>query len=311
LKSRRSNISDLLLLVSVLCASCASPRQVPAGASVVLARGDSRVGTYVSTPRSFETRSYWIEHGEGLILIDTQFLLSAADEAVDWAERATGKKVDLAFVLHPNPDKFNGTGRLQIRGIRVVTSEGVRALIPEVHKDRHRWFYGRYQPDYPNEAALPESFGHRSWELALEDGTRLKAHVLGGKGASGAHVAVEWEGHLFVGDLVSGRGHAWLELGEIDEWLKRLEELRALKPKVVHPGRGASGGPELLDQQKEYLERVKRYVLAERPRKSASAETRKAALKRVSDRLAAEFPAYDNHYFVIIGLPAVWEKLAR
>jgi glyoxylase-like metal-dependent hydrolase (beta-lactamase superfamily II) len=277
---------------------------------VILTHGDSRVGTYVSTPRSFETSSYWIEGPTGLVLIDTQFLLSAGDEALNWAEKATSKKVVLAIVLHPNPDKFNGTTRLQARGIPVLTSEQVRALIPEVHKDRHHWFYGRYKPDYPDAVPLPESFGSQTRVLEAA-GTKLTAHVIPGPGCSGAHVAVEWEKHIFTGDLVGNLNHAWLEIGEVDAWIKRMDELLALKPAWVHPGRGPSGGAELLERQRDYLKKVKVYVLAEKARQSDSEERQDAALKRVKAKLMADFPGYGQDYFLEIGLPAVWEKLAK
>src|SRR3954454_20682508 len=96
-------------LLLALVAGCASV-QVPAHAQVTLtSAGDPRVGTYVSSPWGFSTSSYWIEGPTGLVVIDTQFLPSAAEEMLAWAEQTTGKKVVLAIVLHPNPDKFNGT----------------------------------------------------------------------------------------------------------------------------------------------------------------------------------------------------------
>jgi alkyl sulfatase BDS1-like metallo-beta-lactamase superfamily hydrolase len=94
--------------------------------------GDRRVGTYVSSTRGFSTSSYWIEGRDGLILIDTQFPPSAAEEFLDWAERTTGKRARLAIVLHANPDRFNGTAVLNRRGLPVVTSAQVRALIPGI-----------------------------------------------------------------------------------------------------------------------------------------------------------------------------------
>src|SRR4051812_41269502 len=231
----------LILILLLLVQGCASKRILPENAGAILNHEDPRVGTYVSSERGFETSSYWIEGPTGLVLIDTQFLLSAGDEALAWAEKATGKKVVLAIVLHPNPDKFNGTNHLKARGIPVVTSEQVRALIPEVHKDRHHWFYDRFKPDYPDEVPLPDSFGDKTRELDVA-GLKLIARVLGGPGCSGAHVAVEWDRHLFTGDLVTNLNHSWLEIGEVDAWLERMHELQSLQPKAVHPGRGPSGG---------------------------------------------------------------------
>jgi glyoxylase-like metal-dependent hydrolase (beta-lactamase superfamily II) len=285
-------------------------RRLPASASVVLSHedtyaGDRRVGTYVSSTAGFSTSSYWIEGPEGLVLIDTQFLPSAAAEFLDWAEAATGKKAKLAIVLHANPDKFNGTGVLRRRGVRVVTSGSVRALIPAIHEKRLAAFYERYQPDYPKEVALPDSFGDATTEIRAA-GLTLKAHVLGA-GCSEAHVAVELDGHLFTGDLVASGAHSWLEIGRTDAWLERLEELWALEPKFVHPGRGPSGDRRLLRQEELYLRTVIRLVAAERPRLPIP----KGALERVQGRLGEVYPGLRFDVFLDIGLPAEWRRQAQ
>src|SRR4051794_19263888 len=116
-------------ILFLLMSGLALGTSVPQKAELVLKNGDNRIGTYVSSEKGFETSSYWIEGPTGLIFIDTQFLLSAGEEALNWAEKVTGKKAQLAIVLHPNPDKFNGTSSYQKRGIRVVTSEQVLKLI--------------------------------------------------------------------------------------------------------------------------------------------------------------------------------------
>ncbi len=57
------------------------------------------IGTYVSSDEDFRTSSYWIDGKDGVVVIDTQFLLSAAEEVIAHTERVTGKKVVLAIVL--------------------------------------------------------------------------------------------------------------------------------------------------------------------------------------------------------------------
>lgn len=294
-----------LVLLLALAAGCASVQR-PAGAEVTLtSHGDARVGTYVSKPWGFSTSSYWIEGPEGLILIDTQFLPSATEEFVSWAEQVTGKKALLAIVLHANPDKFNGTDVLRKRGIRVVTSEQVRALIPHVHEIRTQAFYSRYKPDYPTEVPLPDSFGAATTELSA-GGVTVKAHVMG-PGCSEAHVVVEYEGHLFAGDLIANNAHSWLEIGKTDEWLKRLDEMKALNPKWVHPGRGPSGTAGLLDMERAYLERVIAEVAAEKPQ----GQPDDAAIERIRSRLLAAYPGLRFDVFLYIGLPAEWGRQAR
>ncbi len=287
---------------------------LPRDAQVVLSHpdeyaGDRRVGAYVSRSWGFSTVSYWIEGPTGLVFIDTQFLPSAAEEAVSWAEQVTGKKVKLAVVLHPNPDKFNGTAAFKKRGIRVVTSAQVRALIPAVHESRLKSFYERYKPDYPKELTLPDSFGDKTTELSA-GGLTVKAHVLG-PGCSEAHVAVEFDGHLFVGDLVGSGAHSWLEIGRTDEWLKRLGELQALKPDFVHPGRGPSGDERLLEQEASYLQFIVAAIAAEKPTPQLEPARVEQALSRVRKKVDERFVGYRFGVFLDIGLPAEWQRQAQ
>ena len=299
---------NLILLVFSGCATSPVSNAKPIDQEIVFIHGDGRVGTYVSQPWGFRTSSYWIEGRDGLILIDTQFMPSATEEMIQWVEKFTGKKIVLAVVLHPNPDKFNGTAVLQKHGVRVITSEQVLKLIPEVHQDRLASFYERYKPDYPLETPKPESFGDSTREISA-GGTTIKLHVLG-EGASGAHVVAEYDGHLFVGDLVANDSHSWLELGKTDEWLKRIDEMRALHPRFVHPGRGSSGGPELLDREEAYLKTVIRLVAAEHPR-ALPEEQMDAAIARIKEKLMRLYPGYFYSVFLNIGLPAEWERQVR
>ncbi|MCX4244296.1 MBL fold metallo-hydrolase [Paraliomyxa miuraensis] len=274
---------------------------------------EPRVGRYVSSSWGFSTVSYWIEGDDGVVLVDTQFLPSAAEEFLEIAERETGKPVVTAIVLHANPDKFNGTATLQARGIEVLTSAQVLALIPEVHEKRVAAFGERYAPDYPTALPQPDGFGDA--DVTLERaGLRLGLHVLG-PGCSGAHVALSWEGHLFAGDLVANGTHSWLELGLSGEWLQRVEELAALGPTHVHPGRGDSAGPELLVAQREYLQRVRTLVAAEHAEVTAGGATPSkdevdAALTRLRAALEREYPEHRFAVFLRIGLPAEWRRVA-
>lgn len=286
----------------ILLAGCATA--LPRATLTLEAGTDPRVGTYVSKPWGFSTSSYWIEGPDGLVLIDTQFLPSAALEAVTWAEQVTGKKVVTAIVLHPNPDKYNGTTVLQARGIEVLTSAQVAAAIPAVHEGRKRSFYARYKPDYPADAPVPTTFGSTTTTLARA-GLELTLHVLGPV-CSADHVVVEWQGHLFPGDLVTNDGHAWLELGLVEPWMARLDELRARKIEHVHPGRGPSGSAGLLDAQKSYLSRVLAIVDALEPARPDDA----AGIARATAQVLEAYPGYALDVFVSIGMPAVWNARA-
>ena len=278
------------------------------------------VGVYTAPERSFRTASYWIEGVDGVVLVDTQFLPKEGLLAVQQAEQATGKKVTTAIVLHPNPDKFNGTAALQARGIRVITSAQVKALIPAVHRIRLGWFFEDYKPDYPRDAALPEVFGDSTTTLIVA-GLTLKLHVLGA-GSSGAHVVLQTVSKappqmssqtspnsidaVFVGDLVNPDNHAWLELGLVDAWLQRLAEIQALKPGIVYPGRGGPGGPALLDQQAQYLKRVQQRVRNEGPSGKLGFFTK----LKLQSAIESDHPQLRLPIFMRDGLAAVWQSEA-
>ena len=264
----------------------------------------ARIGTWTSPGWGFDTNTHWLEGPSGLVVIGTQFTPSAAATALDAAEKATGKKAVLAIVLHPNPDKFNGTETFQSRGVRVVTSRQVAEHIPAVHALRKKWFYRRYKPDYPSEAPNVEVFGDRTTTI-YAGGLTLTAHVLG-RATSAAHVVIEHAGHLFAGDLVSPGNHAWLELGHLAEWVEILKRLQSLKPTAVHAGRGKSGGAEALADQIAYLQYVSQTVGA-----VATGKPTEAALNALEKTIKAAYPRFDYDVFLSIGLPAVWANLAK
>lgn len=296
----------LLLLASLgLLLGCAIPHQNQRYSNSAEEQGDRRVSQYLSSSWSFETASYWIEGPEGLILIDTQFLPSATRKGIAFVEKATGKKVKLAIVLHPSPDRFNGTAYLRELGVPVVTSEQVRERIPESHAKWAPAFFEKYRAGrYPSNLVLPDSFGNSTTELSAA-GLTVKAHVLGA-GCSPAHVVVEWEGHLFVGDLVTNGTHGWFENGRTDAWLQRLDELRAMHPKWIHPGRGFTGGPELLDKQTEYVNTVIGAVAAEHPRGVSTPE----AQARIKERVNQHYPNHQYPDFLPMLLREEWAHQA-
>lgn len=310
----------LLLIALALVIGCADPAAVsvpsapPSAASSTPhtfpsgARG-LRTGdllTYTSKPWGFDTNSYFLVGPEGLVMIDTQFLPSATAEAADWAEAETGRKLELAIVLHANPDKFNGAHTLQTRGVRVVTAAAIAEAIPAVHEKRKGWFYDRYAPDYPSDTPALETVTPGPLKVA---GLALELYLLG-PACSEAQLVARHGAHLFVGDVVANGTHAWLELGHVDAWQARLDELAKLSPAVVHPGRGASGGPELIAAQKRYLGEVARLVRAAVAASPEPREPTEAELTAVREALLTAHPELDYAVFLKLGLPAVWRHYA-
>lgn len=298
----------LLIVAALLASACGGSTPSNANTPATASAAHDDVGVFQSIPWGFDTMSYWIEGPDGLVAIDTQFLPSAAEKMIATAEAKTKKKFVLAIVLHANPDKFNGTSVFQKHGVKVVTSEEVKKVMPEVHEKRLRAFYDRYQPDYPKDLPNPDVFGDKTTDLTVAGGVKLRLHVMGA-GCSEAHVVVDRpDTHdIFVGDLVANKNHSWLEIGKTDEWLKRIDEMKKLSPKRVFPGRGQPGGASLLDDEESYLKKVMSIVAAEKPTMPPDEKAFERAKKNIVDA----YPSYGYQVFLEIGLPAEWERQAK
>jgi hypothetical protein len=133
--------------------------------------------------------------------------------------------------------------------------------------------------------------------------------VLNGAGCSGAHVVAQVDESFFVGDLLASQGHAWMELAQFDDWLKRLDELQALHPRLIYVGRGATpvDGKTLIEQQRKYLTTVRDIVRAEKP----AGEIGFFKRYQLKSKITAAFPGYEWDGFVHESLPEIWRTLAK
>ncbi|SEQ05144.1 MBL fold metallo-hydrolase [Streptomyces radiopugnans] len=97
--------------------------------------------------------------------------------------------------------------------------------------------------------------------LTFRDGLTLRAgglrvELLHLGPAHTADDTVAWvpeRGVLFTGDLVWSGVTPFVLMGSVTGSLRALERMRALAPRVVVPGHGPVGGPELLDATEAYL----------------------------------------------------------
>ena len=262
------------------------------------------VGWYTAPERAQSARSYWIAGGQGLVLLGAQLLPSEAEAMLREAQSRTGRKALMAVVLAPTPEQFNGTAVLQKRGVKVYTSQQVAAAIPAAHAEAQRRLSAQFGKDYPAAEPKPVSYGDTSRQMLI-GGVQFQLRTLG-PGPGVAHVAVEYDGQLFVGDLVAGPTHPLLSGGSLDAWFKRPQELRSGKPRRVFPAHGEPGGMALLANQMIYIKQLMDFVAAENPRLPAPPQ----ALARVKDRMLEAYPAYAAPEHLDALVAAEWQRQA-
>lgn len=294
----------LLISLLLLLTACSDSPQAPDVAQQSVAQ-NYRIGHYMAPERGRFANSFWIEGPQGLILIGTQFLPEYASQAVDIAESYTGKPVVLAMVLHASPDQFNGVATIQRRGIRVVSSAPVVEGIAAADEQARQRFAVTYGEAYPEHAALPEALWTKT-TLFEAAGLQLKLLVVRA-GQSSAHLLVDLDHHLFVGDLVNQGFHADLQFGQGKAWLERLEEMdRFGEASAIHPGHGyAMAARDLLQQQRRYLQAFQRAV-ADR---YAGAAIEDGDVKVISEQLMQAYPDYGLVDVLAPGIRAEWRRL--
>lgn len=295
-------VQFVFLMSLVSCGNDASEQSTESGETSY--HNDYRIGVYTS--RSGRgSNSYWVEGPKGVVLIDTQFLLSDAAEFVDIAESVTGKKVVMAIVLHASPDRFNGVSILKERKIPVVSAAQVVDEIPAAHERASRRYAAQFPGDYPTELVLPEV---RWTQTRLFDaaGLRFKAYVIR-EGVSEAHLLVGLDDQLFVGDLVVYKYHADMQLGKSQHWLQRLEEIRRFSDaRVIFPGKGyAMAAESLINHQQAYLTAVQK-VIAEF---YTGGRISDPDVKEIQGRITHQFGGYGDADLLPAGIRAEWEQM--
>jgi hypothetical protein len=265
------------------------------------AKGD--IGSYTAPGQEAWTRSYWIEGDLGAILIGAQLRPTGAEALLRETEAKTGKRPVMALVLAPTPGQSNGVPALKQRGVMVYSSEQIAERLPYTESTARRALNRLLKDDV--EQSAPVSLGKHSRQMNI-DGVPFEVHVLG-SGVADAHVAVEYEGNLFAGDLVMGPAHPRLFGGELPAWFERLQELRALKPKMVHPAYGVPGGPALISNQMIYIKQLMTLIGAENPRRPPSKED----VARVRSKMMELYPDYAFAGNLQQTVAAEWERQAK
>jgi cyclase len=77
--------------------------------------------------------------------------------------------------------------------------------------------------------------------------------LAGGHTASDCVLCLLDEGIVFMGDLLFFNHHPYLEDGDPDEWLRSLEAIRGLNPKILVPGHGPVGALADLKPMRQYV----------------------------------------------------------
>lgn len=279
--------------------------------------GTARVGQWTSGADGFHTTTWWVETADSVVVFGAQFTPALAEQALAEIRTQTDLPVRHVVVLHPNPDKANGAPVFQAAGAELVMSEASAAALPGVHAYKEAYFVGAgvfEAGGYPAEPVADRTFSGR---LVLDTDPPIVLTELSASGVSSTQTVALVDGHAFVGDLVGGRVHAWLEGGivqgapdpDVAAWRAALDETLDLvgPAALVHPGRGAAlPAGEILPEMSDYLGTAEQLVdawLAEMDDPSAvlGSPDAGAAYAELTADFEQAFPGWQHSYLITYG----------
>ena len=159
----------------------------------------------------------------------------ASAEMFEEAKKLSDKPVRFLIITHGHWDHDGGVDVFAQKGVTVIVHETLRQRYAEKQK--------------------PGSFIGVTDKLTLYNGGKTVEVFPKGTAHSPTDMFVRLpkEGVIFTGDSVVSMPAAWLGESDLQNWIDALGSLGKLAPKVVCPGHGQPGGPELLANLAAYL----------------------------------------------------------
>ncbi|WP_217164424.1 MBL fold metallo-hydrolase [Streptomyces sp. AC512_CC834] len=186
------------------------------------------------------------------VLVDTAATEARTRHLRDQIDAVVAGGPDFVVNTHFHGDHVFGNGHFAPRAT-VVAHEGTRADMAEAGLGLRGLWPQVAWGETP--LVLPTLTFRNALTLHLgAAGPRVELlHIGPAHTAKDVAVWVPERSVLFTGDVVWSGVTPYVLMGSVEGSLRAVARMRALRPRVVLPGHGAVGGPELLDRTEEYL----------------------------------------------------------
>lgn len=201
----------------------------------------------------------WIIFDDYVLVIDGNFP-SGAQEIIPKIRAVTDKPIRFAFDTHHHGDHAYGNQVWVELGAVPVAHTGV---IEEMKKYETSYYGGKpgrwedtakNRPDVAASKLKPPTLLYNT-DMIFDDG-RHRVELLHFGVAHTHGDGFAWlpkEKILFTGDAAVNGAYNYVADGDIGQWIKTLEAAKKLGARVVCPGHGPMGGPEILEDQQSFF----------------------------------------------------------
>ncbi|MEO1680420.1 MAG: MBL fold metallo-hydrolase [Pseudomonadota bacterium] len=220
------------------------------------------VHSYASQVRDVDSvNSHWFETEDGVVLIDAQRLLPAAERALAHLRATTSKPVTAIVVSHAHTDHYGGLP-VWLEAFPDATVYTDATTLGSIREDG-RGFIAARTERHGDAFATQESLDAAVADaVVLAPGDRLKIgeHTLAidvfgpSEAESTVIVSIEDQDITFIGDLINVGAPA-VPFEDIDAWLAQLDAIEArFGDDILHIGHGPSpAGIDALVEQRRFL----------------------------------------------------------
>ena len=233
----------------------------PVATGIWFVQGEAALGSPAN--RNFISNAGIVDTPEGAVVVDALGSPALADELIAEAVRLTGKPVRMVIVTHYHADHIYGLAAFRERGIEVIASRAARVYLnSEAAQRRLETSRLELAPWVDARTTLVPATRWIDDDTVIDlGGQRLHLHPAGP-----AHtpedlvVTVEGAGVMFAGDLVFRGRVPFVGQADSRHWIRSLEGLIALRPRVVVPGHGPLSHVPVADLEltRDYLMHLRR-----------------------------------------------------
>lgn len=206
----------------------------------------------------FPVSSELITGSTDAIVIDAQFDRASAGQLLKKIQDS-GKKLTTIYISHGDPDYYFGLEVLKeaYPDAKVLAPAPVIAHIKATMQDKLAFWGPKLGANAPRQLIVPEPLEGST--LTLE-GRKLEVIGLDGASPDRTFVWIPSLKAVVGGVLVAGNEHVWTAdtqtLASRQQWIKMLDKISSLHPKIVVPGHFSAGAPQTIESvrfTKNYL----------------------------------------------------------
>ncbi|MDB4969187.1 MAG: hydrolase [Myxococcales bacterium] len=241
---------------------------------------------------------YWFDTQAGPIVVDVPVSTSEAKKM-----RKQMIRPYRIYITEADPVRFGGLATMKIPDVPAYTTPAIATEIQNHGDQRLGPFHRKNPDDVPGHVEAPSpAIEERAHDLI--GGVEVELLPLGPAAAEASlAVFISKTGELITGDVVAGKEHLDLTWGRSKVWQDRIAELKALEPKLVYPGHGAAGGPELLDETLTYLKTF-HDIVAGKVKQGAPAKVSKNDAADIKRQMLAKYPKLGRAELLDRSIPA-------